>query len=895
MYNYKPITLTEQTKEFLSLLWRGAPGKQLWAYYYFIDEQRTYTTPEGEIESVKESAWFPANKIMRVPHKPTAHVYFGVNPTTVKRNDRQRAIMDVVASVGALFAEWDVADWQNKEAILEWIATLPRKPSVLIDSGGGYHGYFLLDEPFIIETDEQRQYIKGVSRRWVRACEGDDVKDLTRVLRLPGSKNIKPKYAPEYPAVAYVYCNLDTRYSLADLVSILPADQDEERARVAPRSDTTTRSALNGQGSMIDHYNENVSVESRLEAAGYVRRGKRYVAPNADKSTNSSVVILDDNCSYHWDTADVLADEHKHSAFDLYCHFEHGGNAKAAVKAYMRETGAILDVDMVNGVACCPIHHVPLPRAANGNGYKCHQRDGNEWCAYYWKGEGHVMPDSNTLIDSNESRATLRLTPEDVVTASGQPDRARFTPRCRTELNSVKPPKWLLKNEVVAGGYGLTYGPSGSGKTFYKIDVVRRVLALNIGPVIYIATEDTAGLKVRVLAQEIAHGTKFDNFLWIDQDLDLSNPADVDDLIAGIRPFKPVYVVVDTMREAYSGDENSSQDMRAINRAVHRIIEATGAAVDLVHHTGVNEGRERGSSALTGNLDIKLKITMDDDLIVVTPEKIKNGRIVDSAKYRLTEIDTGLVNDENERIMTPIIRPAADVTMRGASLTPRQRLILETLSQEVFRESGAKGSQLMGAHKEIAQSSFYGLLSKLMRLGFIRQGKKGDPFYITEKGRDEIAPEYLEAPDPGYTPVGYEGDSQNEIPQQYAHLQDSSGLSSDSHDTTNDPSHTPLDSSTPTLISLRDESGESQESDRKEESELFDDEQPPSLIDTQATAQASDEPRNTIDTDFVRRMIALKDMAAIQRHCAMNWFNGIRPAPLEQVIEYADPQPLELD
>lgn len=620
------VTLTDQTRAFLSLLWRG--GK--WAYYWTADEQKTYTNDQGEQEPIKRSVWFPVGKIPQPPKETTAHIYFSVNPSSEKRTAYQRAVMSSIASLGALFAEWDAADWPSKQAILEHIATLPRKPSVLIDSGGGYHGYWLLDSPFMIHNDRDRENAKSISRRWVRLCDGDDVKDLTRVLRLPGSKNIKPKYAPDYPTVEYVWCDLDVRYDWLELAALLPPDEDEQRAQNAPRRDTRQRERLNGQGSVIDLYNNEVSIETALEVAGYTRRGKRYCAPNAEKSTNSSVVILDDGCSYHWDTGDELADEHKHSAFDVYCHYSHKDDAKAAVKAIMQERGMILDVEMIGGVPHCPIHHTPLPRAANGNGYMCHQKDSTGWCSFWWKGEGMIA----NSHDSHESRATLTLSPEDVIVdktraVAGKPASDRFAPRLRSDLDSVRPPKWLLKNEIVAGGYHLTYGPSGSGKTFYKIDVVRRVLALDVGPVIYIATEDTAGLRVRVLAQEIAHGAPFDKFMWIDADLDLSNPNDVEELIVGIAPHQPAYIVIDTMREAHSGDENSSQDMRAINRAIHRIIEATGAAVDLVHHTGVNEGRERGSSALMGNLDMKMKVTMDDDLIVVSQEKVKNGKIVD--------------------------------------------------------------------------------------------------------------------------------------------------------------------------------------------------------------------------------------------------------------------------
>lgn len=46
------------------------------------------------------------------------------------------------------------------------------------------------------------------------------------------------------------------------------------------------------------------------------------------------------------------------------------------------------------GWACCPRHHTMLPRAANGNGYKCHQREGAGWCDFWWDGDGYTPPAS---------------------------------------------------------------------------------------------------------------------------------------------------------------------------------------------------------------------------------------------------------------------------------------------------------------------------------------------------------------------------------------------------------------------------------------------------------------------------------------------------------------------
>jgi predicted transcriptional regulator len=466
-------------------------------------------------------------------------------------------------------------------------------------------------------------------------------------------------------------------------------------------------------------------------------------------------------------------------------------------------------------------------------------------------------------------------------------DRGRFAPKPITELDNVDPPQWLLRNELVRG-YNFLYGPSGSGKTFYAIDLAGRV-ATSIGTVVYVPTEDVGGLRIRTTAWRIAHDKQLPNFHWINatrEQIDLTNARDVDDLIAALRPLAPKLTIIDTLAMAHTGDENN-ETYSSVNRSIQRIMAEVGTYILLVHHTGVNEGRERGGTALMGNVDIKLKVSNDDGLIRIQNEKIRNGIDPDPMVMRLTSVNTGIKDDDGNDIMSAIIRPASTVTMRGAALTTQQKALLTALALEVFAEAGAKGSQLMANVTALAPSSFYRTISTLMSKGFVRQNKKGDPFYITDKGRDELAPEYLEAPDPGYTPVGYDGDSQNGVALPNAQLSNSHGLSSDSHGSYESPSSTHTNSTFPTPTHLSVGVRESCESDRKEEPELFDDEP--------ATAPASSEPRNTIDPDFVRKMLAIKDLVAIQRHCSMNWFNGIRPAPVELVIEYADPQPADLE
>lgn len=86
----------------------------------------------------------------------------------------------------------------------KWLAEFPRKPSIIVKSGGGIQCYWLLKEP-AVEKDLWR--VKAINKALVVlfTVERDGRKygadtqsvDLARVLRIPGTKNLK--YTPHRP------------------------------------------------------------------------------------------------------------------------------------------------------------------------------------------------------------------------------------------------------------------------------------------------------------------------------------------------------------------------------------------------------------------------------------------------------------------------------------------------------------------------------------------------------------------------------------------------------------------------------------------------------------------------------------------------------------------------
>lgn len=168
------------------------------------------------------------------PHGPR-HVWFGVHPCSEvpqasasgkpTRREWVRSQVDYINAVNCLYAEFDAKDFgDSKEAAFAHINKLPAAPSVIIDSGGGYHVYWLLRETWRI-SDDNRADAKALQHAWVAAVGGDlGAKNLNRVLRVPGSVNYKPAYAPEHPEVRIVHARLSTSYTLEQLRKLLPAE-----------------------------------------------------------------------------------------------------------------------------------------------------------------------------------------------------------------------------------------------------------------------------------------------------------------------------------------------------------------------------------------------------------------------------------------------------------------------------------------------------------------------------------------------------------------------------------------------------------------------------------------------------------------------------------------------
>lgn len=171
----------------------------------------------------KESRWGYVDQIRSIP-QGWNDVYFGVHPTAKQGSPSQRSTVAGdrgVMLINCVFADFDGKDFgDGKSGAMDHVMHLDFLPSVLVDSGGGYHAYWFLDETFYLDTEEKRTRAIGLQAGWVDLVKADQgSKDLARLLRVPGSSNFK-RETPELVHVVSGFEDYGFRYTFQMLEEI---------------------------------------------------------------------------------------------------------------------------------------------------------------------------------------------------------------------------------------------------------------------------------------------------------------------------------------------------------------------------------------------------------------------------------------------------------------------------------------------------------------------------------------------------------------------------------------------------------------------------------------------------------------------------------------------------
>lgn len=111
-------------------------------------------------------------------------VYFGVLRRTTQRGRAE----DTVEATHLLWADFDAKNYRGKtgtNSAFSEIANMRLIPHIIVDSGHGYHAYWLLDDEY--PFSEAQKVMKGIEA----VHKTDHCSDAARILRVPGTLNFK--------------------------------------------------------------------------------------------------------------------------------------------------------------------------------------------------------------------------------------------------------------------------------------------------------------------------------------------------------------------------------------------------------------------------------------------------------------------------------------------------------------------------------------------------------------------------------------------------------------------------------------------------------------------------------------------------------------------------------
>ncbi len=283
------------------------------------------------------------------------------------------------------------------------------------------------------------------------------------------------------------------------------------------------------------------------------------------------------------------------------------------------------------------------------------------------------------------------------------------------------------------------WAPSGIGKTFVMLDLALHVAAgkpwhdhpVQQSPVLYVVGEGFAGMRSRVAAWCAEHEVEPS---WLDPwigfrriPFDVASADTCNEVRAELasKRLAPGLVILDTLsaNAAPGFDESKTADMKLLLDGARALRDDFACSVILVHHTGHDQSRERGSSDLRAAMDVSLSLkTTGGDMRLLTIEKARDFAAPDPIKLALRE------------------RHGARVIERLSSLEeglkPAQRAVLLVLA-EVGQGEPVKASDWQRS-AGYAAGHFYRLREELLKLKLILNvPKKG--YALTEGGAAVVA------------------------------------------------------------------------------------------------------------------------------------------------------------
>ena len=290
------------------------------------------------------------------------------------------------------------------------------------------------------------------------------------------------------------------------------------------------------------------------------------------------------------------------------------------------------------------------------------------------------------------------------------PEQAReFGLLTRADVQAEPSAIPLIHGLISKGQLAMIAGPSGSGKSVFQLHLgaallnAKQVFGYAIpkrARFLYVNLE--GDLKPRLEAIEQHHaGWSFPppEAMFLTRPWRLNDEESVESLAHHVNHAGGVDVIfIDTLNRSIPGsDENLSTDMGVVIKHSNRLIELTGAAVVLTHHTGkAKERGPRGHSSLYAALDTCIMVDQaESGLRTIELVKTRQGAGGDMRYFSIENIALG-EDDYGLPMVGPALTevegsPEVEKAANAPTLTPQQKEAQLALS--LHMQSGLNGER----------------------------------------------------------------------------------------------------------------------------------------------------------------------------------------------------------
>jgi hypothetical protein len=239
---------------FLTALWQHKP-EEMYILIWTGQDKRSYW-----FQDVAAAGDFAGSDACR-----NKCVFVGIGLSRTDNGPNRRCTSVEIACICGIWADFDLKCDAHKNkalpaAVAEAEAILPQymPPTITVATGNGVHAWWLLKEPLVFETEEERRHASSVVNRWhtmlrfdcaARGWAYDRLSDFARVARVAGTRNMKDAANPK--DVRVLSADESRRYNLSDFEeflddAVIPDTKPEEQAR------EKLRDRINGAPLSID-------------------------------------------------------------------------------------------------------------------------------------------------------------------------------------------------------------------------------------------------------------------------------------------------------------------------------------------------------------------------------------------------------------------------------------------------------------------------------------------------------------------------------------------------------------------------------------------------------------------------------------------------------------------